>query len=251
MIRLINDVQALKQYPEQDVFATRIFALLQTYGTDFSFACFWVQEQKECFTALIGALDSHFTLSYQEDADLEELQAFFLAVGIATLQCDDAFLLDLPCQKGLLMKKEQNAAHSPLQPDITIQERCGLDAVYRLNSLSETHMNYKDWYADLSRRIRQGTAHAFAVEADGQVVCTALITAQTAYSAVIGYMATPEAFRRKGYASCLLNFITTQQTKSCFLLCEQKNVAFYEQNGFCVIGKWRTYQNDILLSNRF
>lgn len=240
MIKYTQSPEIIKKYAFDDAFTVRILAMLAAYGTSFSFTRYWVQENTAgAYTALIAALDNHYTLSFTLDADREELASFFNMVGFTSLQCSGLLTLPFSFTEGCVMKKK-GGLHPTLHTN-TITTDFSLDFVYHLNQDFLSGVNYKDWYADLSRRIRRGTAQAAGILEGQAPAATALLTAKTEKQAIIGYIATKPACRAKGYATALVHYLTQNAAYDYFLLCEKKNHAFYKKLGFNAIGNWRVY----------
>lgn len=241
MIRLAESYELLQQ-PAQDVFAVRILALYTSYGTSFSFARFWIQESGDgVVTALISALDNQFTLSFSEQADQEELRSFFSVVGFQTLQCSGQFNYSAAFLSGCVLQKTNWFCTGCEKENVLL---CPLDVVYQLNRKFLPDIDYRSWYTDLFRRVRQGAAKAFALQVNGTYVSAALYTSIYQDKKILGYIATDANWRKQGLASRLIAAVTPIDAGQYYLLCEKKNLAFYQQQGFAVIGKWRVYQND-------
>ena len=87
MVKLIEDKNELDFLPA-DPYAARITALAETYGTEHSFAMFWVQKIDEKAVAAVGRVDGNMTVCCLDGTDYEELSAFINAVGFLSLTCD-------------------------------------------------------------------------------------------------------------------------------------------------------------------
>lgn len=92
MIEYQQNLDLLRQYEQTDLFSVRVLALAESYGCDCNFARFYVQRTESGqMTAVLSYLDRDCTLSLTENADREELTAFFAAMGYGTLLCTADF----------------------------------------------------------------------------------------------------------------------------------------------------------------
>ena len=91
MIEKIENKEQLSDWKENDIFTVRIFALLQSYGTDYNFASFYRQVVDGKITAVMSKLDGDFTMSLTDDYDRDELVRFFCVTGYTSILCDDRF----------------------------------------------------------------------------------------------------------------------------------------------------------------
>ena len=81
MIQLIDrrEIPRLLSFCKGSPYGVRISAFLQAYGTSYPFALFWMQtDASGRITAALSRVDGHVTLCASEQADWEEVWAFFI-----------------------------------------------------------------------------------------------------------------------------------------------------------------------------
>jgi GNAT superfamily N-acetyltransferase len=82
------------------------------------------------------------------------------------------------------------------------------------------------------RAMRDGFAKGYGVKENGTLLSFAFIVAQNEDSALLGDVYTRPAYRGKGYASAAVRACIAAARKDAYVLCEEKNVGFYERLGF-------------------
>ena len=157
MIEYQQNLDLLRQYEQTDLFSVRVLALAESYGCGYNFARFYVQRTESGqMTAVLSYLDRDCTLSLTENADREELTAFFAAMGYGTLLCTADFCMDRPYREGPMM---QSVRRYDVQSGMAV-----FDSYPKLmdlyNFIDYDSQDFESWYVDLSHRIRHGGAKA-------------------------------------------------------------------------------------------
>ena len=173
MIEYQQNLDLLRQYEQTDLFSVRVLALAESYGCDYNFARFYVQRTESGqITAVLSYLDRDCTLSLTENADREELTAFFAAMGYGTLLCTADFCMDRPYREGSMM---QSVRRYDVQSGMAV-----FDSYPKLmdlyNFIDYDSQDFESWYVDLSHRIRHGGAKALTLRMDGMILASGILS---------------------------------------------------------------------------
>lgn len=243
MITLISDKNELSFLPA-DPYSARITALVQTYGTDYDFALFWVQKKDGVPVAAVSRVDGNATLCAVDDADFEEIAEFLNMVGYSSLTYDDCFSEKLgitPQKKSFTVKYTGGAL--PWSDALTDYNK---KEIYSL--LCECGFELGDYgafLADVCMRLNKSTASLAAAEVDGKLCSCAFALFEGEKSVLLGAVATNPLARGKGLASKLVGTLAEhKKEKDVFLFCRNDSLAdFYSAIGFEVTGKWAICEN--------
>jgi len=237
MISLISSRNELSFLPA-DPYAARITALCETYGTDHSFAMFWVQKIDEIPVAAISRVDGNMTLSCEENADFEELSCFLDAVGYSSVTFDMKFAQKLgltPQKSSFTVKYTGGAECYDVLTDYDKKEIYALltDCGFELGE-------YNSFLADVCARLNKSTASLVAQETESKLSACAFALFEGEKSVLLGAVATSPAARGRGYASKLVGTLAeSKKEKEVFLFCREDSLAeFYKKIGFETVGKW-------------
>lgn len=240
MISLINSRSELSFLPA-DPYTARITALCETYGTEQSFAMFWVQKIDKIPVAAISRVDGNMTLFCKENADFEELSCFMNAVGYSTLTFDMEYAEKLglnPQKSSFTVKYTGGAECCNVLTDYdkkeiyTLLTECGFELG-----------DYKAFLADVCARLNKSTASLVAAETEGKLSACAFALFEGEKSVLLGAVATSPAARGRGYASKLVGTLAeSKKEKEVFLFCREDSLTeFYKKIGFETVGKWAIY----------
>lgn len=240
MIELIDCVEQLTAYPKTDLFSVRIRALALAYGCGHSFVRFYIQTNENGnSTAILSYLDNDCTLSLTAEADKQELTAFLAAVGYDTLLCSNTFEMKRDYRDGAVMKSVK--CYDIPSGYAVFDEYPKLMDLF--NFLDYEKQDFESWYVDLNHRIRHGTAKAFALTINDEIVSSGILSSITQEGAVLTAVRTQDAFRHMGYGSMLVKKIVADCGNPVYLMREQdKNEEFYRKTGFVADGNWRMYK---------
>ncbi len=242
MISLVTDKNEMFFLPS-DPYAARITALLDTYGTEHSFAMFWVQRVDELPVAAIGRVDGNMTLCCTENTDFEELSCFINTVGFSSVTFDVQFAERLgitPQKISYTVKYKGNAERYDSEIIFDYDKK----EIYSL--LCECGFELGDYGAflsDVCARLNKSTASFAAVESEGKLCACAFALFEGQKSVLLGAVATNPAVRGRGYASKLVGTLAEmKKDKDVYLFCRNDGLAaFYAKIGFEIIGKWAVY----------
>lgn len=225
-----NIGELLQLVSKADINACRIACLLESYGTGYDFAKFWIQYDDSGKPVSAAArYYSDITLFTSEDSDIDELKEFIGITGGSRFKNDDSVVMRLASRENIRTAVKDGAEMIP-SPD--------LNRVYRLlESCRESGFDvprYEDFILDMSHKIRHGTALCAAVEYQGEYVSCAMTVAQSESCAVIGAVAVKKGSRRLGFGSaCVSHLCEMLGSREIFIVrLKDRNREFYERLGF-------------------
>ncbi len=203
----------------------KIAASINAYGTGKPFCTAWRQEG-----TLICRIDGNMTV-FGDDFEPQELKSFIGAVGAERISCSIAAAekLGFPFKKYTVMKTEKGVkAAADFEPSC--------DTVYNmLNGGTDGAITLPDrttFIADLSHRIRHGTAAACVYKA---AVC--VMPYITDSGALICGVATENKSRGSGFAGICVAALVDKINRPAFVICEDALVPFYKKFGFTEWGE--------------
>ena len=239
MLTLCKNHEKLGFLPA-DPYAARITALFKTYGADYDFALFWVQDIDGIPSAAISRIDGNMTLCTNKNADFEELTHFINAVGFQSLTCsyedmgklgfeptDSSFTVRYTGRKNTAEIKTVNDYDKRRIYDLLCD--CGFELG-----------DYGAFLSDVCSRLNKGTASMLAAEENGSLRACAFALFEGENSVLLGAVATSPEARGRGYASAIVGEIAEKKSdKDVFLFCRNDGLeAFYSKIGFETVGKW-------------
>lgn len=223
MIKLIDKIPSFKK---QNAAYAKICSHFAAYSPYQNIALFWAQfDEENNPTALFSMIDSVMMLCF-DNGDLDELRGFLKAVSPKKIftDLDTALLLGLNIEVScaVLCKRP------PFESDNQIENTyCGIDALYNILSARLNIGNREAFIADMSHRIR----HNAAAYVSSPFSAAAIIFDKNV--AVINGISVLEEKASKGLGSATLNrLLSGMKNRTVFVCAEQKNVPFYEKNGF-------------------
>ncbi len=228
MITRLTSAEQLAALPEKGTEAQKIRALLTAYGVSYDF-CRFFSHNENSFLADMGG---SFVLSAGENADPEELARFLMFNGCAELLCGfdigggiDRFLGAERTEINV-MRFSGRAVPADIGRDPPLSE------VYAIVG-NVFGFEFEPWYLDMSHRIRHGVSRCRRLEGSALV-----IQHEINGEALISQVATLPGQRGRGFASRLLSAACAELSDSeVFILCEDKLIPFYRNNGFEVCGR--------------
>ncbi len=240
MIEKIESINQLEGWTKRDIFSVRILSLLNSYGTKYQFCTFYRQITDGKITALLSRLDGNFTLSLESGFDGEELVHFFCVTGYTSILTSDEFELSDRFEQGAVMLCTSKR-------DIALPAGCELDEYPKLmdlyNFIDYNEQDFKAWYVDISHRVRHGTAKAYALKLDGEIISSGVLSSICDGLAILTAVRTGDSFRKMGYGSALVSAICADVSKGVYIMRDENlNESFYKKLGFENIGKWRMFR---------
>lgn len=235
MITLVSDGKALDVLPA-DPFCARITALFDTYGANYDFALFWIQDEG---SAAISRIDGAATVYADENADYEELSEFLKAIGYSDMICNKTAAENLKLEiddSSFIVKYNDSRSvdESGILKDYDKKEIYAL-----LCSCGFSMGSYGAFLADFCSRLNKKTAFLSAIaDDDGLCACaSALFSGRK--STLLGAVATKKEKRGRGYAEKLVRCLAKNGRGEIYLFCRNDSLAgFYEKCGFEICGCW-------------
>lgn len=231
----LSDSDVLLQIPN-DFIGTKIKASLIAYGTDFPFCSFWAQTKNNKPTAFILKFEQTVFLSTLSNADYDELCEFLNVIGFRHLQTEAGARVGintLPSKEYNIMRFRQNNNQINCKEDITAKFDPDLKNVYNILFFAKnrdlSYYDFNAWYADVSHRIRHGTAAAAIYNNHSAIIASHIASD----SAVISGISTMPQFKNSGMGSIVLKQMCLYLNKrNIFAACSNGIMPFYVKNGF-------------------
>ena len=230
-----------------DIYSCRILCLIESYKDYDGMISLWIQyDQNNYPTAVIIKYGSDITLSFGENADIDEIREFIALVGASSV-LSRIKLFD-GSESGIIMrlagKKTDNRRNN--NPDVDFSP--DLSAVHKLLRVCSGKgfqcPSYEDFILDTSHKLRHGCAECCAVMSGDELLSYAMTAAMTDKSAIIGAVCTRPEYRGNGYGSvCVTYLIDRLGNKEIFIMRErEENESFYKKLGFENCGEFYIYR---------
>lgn len=223
MIKLINEIPSFKK---QNGAYAKICSHFAAYSPYQNIALFWAQfDDNNNPTALFSMIDSVMMLCF-DNGDLDELRSFLRAIAPKKIFTD----LDTTLLLGLNIEVSCSVLYKrpPFESNNQIENTyCGIDSLYDILSERLNVGDRQAFIADMSHRIR----HNAAAYVSSPFSAAAIIFDKNV--AVINGIAVSKENAGKGLGSATLNrLLDGMKNRTVFVCAEEKNVPFYEKNGF-------------------
>lgn len=244
MIKKIIEQNEIFSFKKRDIYSLRIISLLKAYGTSYDFASFYCCfDSQENIVAIISQLDSDFTVSHTEiNKDIEEeISVFIQTCGYSSVLTDNDISLfgEKNYEYGIVMESTKKSEFN--LANVVIDEYPKLMDIFNLENYDK--WSFESWYVDLSHRIRHGTAKAYALRVNNDIVSSALFSSIYEDNAILSSVLTEPEYRGNGYATSLVSHMSCDIKGKIYLMREQdKNERFYQKLGFKNSGIWRMYK---------
>ncbi|MDE7123925.1 MAG: GNAT family N-acetyltransferase, partial [Eubacterium sp.] len=202
MIKQIEEISQFNSYDLTDIYAVRILSLLNAYGCKYPFARFYRQINDDgVVTAILSVLDKDITISFDKNADRDELSQFVSVIGFDSVLCDEALEIESSFECGIVMKTDKSIEIPCNYTEI--DEYPHLFDLY--NFIDYGEINFDSWYVDISHRIRHGAAKAFTLNMDEEIISSAIFSSIYKNNAILTGVKTKPEFRKMGYGSALVS----------------------------------------------
>ena len=242
MIRLIdeNTVEQYLTYCSDKPFGVRMAAALMSYGTDCSFADFWLVLDDERIVGAASRIDGDMTVCC--DGANEELAEFVRVIGGESVTGDKALLLSLgferfSCEGEIMTYSGDacNVADEEIDLSPSIMTACRLLCECEGDSIRVGQLDR--FYTDLCLRVRRGTAKCCLYGDCGVAIASAV----TDCAAIIGGVAVRPDKRKMGIGGAVVRGLISAlpRGKKIYLLrLDGENEEFYKGLGFTSAGSW-------------
>lgn len=234
-----------------DPFACRIISLYNSYKPELAFVDYWLtcDENSGKATGAIARNGSNFILFLTEKCNLDEVSSFMRVAGASGIICSGEYELELSGHKsvtGSVLVKSTSFENigdnfNIVKPDI----KSAYDLIISCADENFTAPAFDDFYVDVNHKLRHSAMRMYGIEKNGALVSVAMTIAESTNSAVLGAVACSSEYRKQGYGSAIVKYITNRlitENKSVFLhRGKDANVSFYNNLGFSECGTWREY----------
>ena len=201
MIEKISDINEISSWNKRDIFSIRILALIKAYGCSYPFAVFYVQKFDNEITAIISKLDGDYTISVTDGFDDEEISHFLLVAGYSSVLCSNEVNLFAKYDEGIIMQNERKIELS--LGDLVVDEYPKLMDLY--NFIDYNSQDFKAWYVDISHRIRHGTAKAYTLIKDENIVSSGILSSIVEPYSILSAVRTENEYRNNGFGSMIVS----------------------------------------------
>ena len=227
MIKLITETADFPKFC--GAFAAKIKGQMISYGLNRPFALFWRQVTKSGeTTALISRFDNYFTLAVLKGTNLDEIKEFMKIIGGQSLTCSEAAAramgFDITHSFAVLsmIKPCDKKALSPV-----FLEREQLQKTYDILCTSKQTApgDFDAWHADISHRLRHGTARLVSSDK------AAGVASVCGDKMLINAVCVLSKYRGQGEGERVLKALCENMGK-IYVFSVNENVGFYEKLGF-------------------
>ena len=239
MLESIRDFSQLADL-RSSPYTAKIQSLYLTYGNNYQFADFWVQNP---YTA-VCIVDGNLTLECSDNSGFEEIRQFLNYIPYNTLAVDEKYCDSLDIKKynsSFIVKYCGSSDNNAISEDDNYK------GVYNLLSSSGLELgDYSSFLADFVSRINSGCAALTSCYIDGDLAATASALFIGKNDVLLGAVATDKNMRGRGYASDLVESLASYygRDKNIYLFCREDSLTqFYKKCGFCITGRWAQITN--------
>lgn len=240
MIKFIDNFSDCSRFPHSDdVFFQRIYSDFRTESV-FDDASFYANTVGGNLLAVISKIKGSVTVSADKNADFKEISEFLKVIGYSSILCDkefsDCFDGAKTCGKILVATPDEKTF-------------CKANELYTENlkdvfnlivNAFEIQVNFDEWFADMSHKLRHKGARLFGIYSDKSLISAAFSMFETEKSAVISSFATDKEKRCQGYGEMLLKTLLSEnQGKNVYVFTENTDVEnWYKKFGFTDYKGW-------------
>lgn len=232
MLKLIDDTSSLDFLPAGP-FSAVITAMASTYGTNYDFARFYVQDDK----AALSIVDGNVNICASADADIDEIREFLKVVGYSSVRGEKALIEALKLNisdSSYIVKYAGNEVSAP----VGFTDYGEPKEIYSLLTLCGFDMgDFNAFSQDVCIRLNKGTASFGGIGGDNLSCCCFRLFEGTK-SVLLGAVATHPDFRGRGLASSLVPYMAYGKKPSFLFTRNDALLDFYNNCGFEEQGKW-------------
>lgn len=214
---------------------TKILSNFIAYGTNYPFLNFWQGVNEGIITSTICKFEDTIFVCASDGANFNELREFLEVIGFSSLQAEEGVLRSLGFANFdeyvcLSCDKAFSSEYNP--PSLNLKSL--YKVIFEDKDKNLTPPEFDGWYADLSHRIRHGTAVAVMEKELGGAIASHIAP----HSAVISGVRVANTSQGKGVGKTLVkNLLSLLQSKTVYTATDCKTAEFYIKCGFNPIGK--------------
>ena len=240
---MLRQVFSFKElFPESytpDIFSGKIKALALSYGFNYPFCRFFVQDVKEGSGAIADYYGEGVLFASPDYSGGEELVPFLKASGMkSVIMSANTFEkagLTSASKKSLIMAY---CGEREWEKPVGLRADLPYEKVFDILK-DGFSLDFDSWYPDVCHFVRHGISKVYAIE--GKATATVMFSLDGV--SLISYVASAKAQRGKGYASALVSYVAAEEQKRGFtpyVICKKELSGFYEKAGFTIIGEAAT-----------
>ena len=232
MLKLVQDIKELSFLPAEP-FPAVITALANTYGADYDFVKFYIQEDK----AALSILDGNINIYAGEDADIDEIRLFLEMMGYVSVRADEEIIKKIGLDASDSSYTVRYKGEEVPEP-LNFIDDYDFRHVYNLLVSSGFELSdYSAFLTDICSRINNNSASFGGIGNERlESCCFRLFDGDK--SVLLGAVATDEKSRGKGLASSLVPYMAKGE-KPAFLFTRNDGLLeFYKNCGFEKYGRW-------------
>ncbi len=232
MLKLIENISSLDFLPD-DPFSAVITAMASTYGTDYGFVRFYVQDDK----AALSIIDGNINIYASADADTNEIREFLKVMGYSSVRGEkrviDGLGLNI-ADSSYIVRYAGGRVSAPAGFTDNREPR----EIYSLLTLSGFDMgDFNAFSQDVCIRLNKGTA-SFGGISENELSCCCFRLFEGKKSILLGAVATRPDCRGRGLASSLVPYMADSKKPSFLFTRNDALLDFYKNCGFEETGRW-------------
>ena len=211
---------------------------IASYGLAYDFQQCYLQytdEKKAEISAFILRYNNQIYVTSSDKADLYELSSFINGFENCTVFAEKnltAYFSNINiCY--VMSKKGVNSSSF----DKNIKSSDDINEISNLAVCGLSSSEREDFFLNTSYQLRHNLLKAHIYFLNGKPISTAAVAITSDSKALITFVYTDIYFRGNGYSKAVLDVICTRESIEYLLLCEEKNIKFYEKCGFEVIDR--------------
>lgn len=237
MISLCNNkneiLNAINSFKNNLCLSEYIKLYLESYGTNFEFQeCFlqYSNADSKSVTAVILRYTNQVYINLSDCADIQELSAFICGFTDCTIFTDISFS-DMFKDKELYYVMSKKGVKA-LFCDDNVKLSRNIKEIVTLAGNDLSVSEREDFFLNTSHQLRHNHLLSYVYYCDNKAVSTAAVADISFNKSLITFVYTDNYFRGNGYSKAILDTICSDNSREYLLLCEEKNIKFYEKCGF-------------------
>lgn len=233
------------KFCENQALGVRISSYLLTYGFDFEFVSYWLEEIDGEIVCVIAKFEQNITVCMNNKANGEQVREFLQVIGYATLQTRTSIAKALgfsEFEQKQMLKFASNKISSIFEPPLINKDTQNLKQCYELiaksipNSFESSKQAYNFWLSDFTFKKRRNLARIFTAEKNETCIACAMTASESKNEALMSGVACKENYRGTGLGKKVvlgLVDVLIKENKAVFIIALNDGVEkFYQKIGF-------------------
>lgn len=246
-----NFIDSVNSLAKNNPFACRIISLYYSYKPELAFVDYWLAaDDNGNINGAIARNGTAFILCLTDNSDIQEISSFMRVAGASSVICDAKYKLDLfgmDFVTGSILLRD--ALYEDTDSNIEIKEpdiKSAYDLLVKCADENFTPPAFEDYYVDVNHKLRHNTMRMCGIYKEDVLCAVGMTVAESDNGAVLGAIACLPDFRKQGYGSYVVKYLTNQllsENRTVFLhRAKNANISFYNNLGYIEIGKWCEYR---------